>query len=58
MLPGSLGEALAALQSDDLMRETLGDHILDRFVEAKTAEWQGYVTHVTAWELERYLSVY
>jgi glutamine synthetase len=58
MLPGSLGEALAALQGDDLMRETLGDHILDRFVEAKTAEWQDYATHVAAWELERYLSIY
>jgi len=58
MLPGSLGEALAALQSDDLMRETLGDHILERFVEAKTSEWQDYVTHVSGWETERYLPIY
>jgi glutamine synthetase len=58
MLPGSLGEALAALQSDDLMRETLGDHILDRFVEAKTSEWQDYATHVSGWEMERYLPIY
>jgi glutamine synthetase len=41
-----------------LMRETLGDHILERFVEAKTAEWQDYAMHVAAWELERYLSIY
>jgi glutamine synthetase len=58
MLPGSLGEALAALQGDELMRETLGDHILDRFVEAKASEWQDYATHVAGWELERYLPIY
>jgi glutamine synthetase len=58
MLPGSLGEALEALNSDDLMRETLGDHIFDRFVEAKTIEWQQYCNQVSGWELERYLRVY
>ena len=58
MLPGSLGEALQALQGDQLVEATLGSHILDRFVEAKTSEWQEYTTHVTGWELERYLPIY
>ncbi len=58
MLPGSLGEALEALKRDGLVRETLGLHILDRFVEAKTLEWQEYSTHVAGWELERYLPIY
>jgi glutamine synthetase len=40
------------------MRETLGDHILDRFVEAKSIEWQEYSTHVSGWELSRYLPIY
>jgi glutamine synthetase len=57
-LPGSLGEALQALQGDELVQETLGSHILDRFIEAKSSEWQEYITHVTGWELERYLPVY
>ncbi|MGD9147598.1 MAG: glutamine synthetase family protein [Anaerolineae bacterium] len=57
-LPGSLGEALTELKRDDLMRETLGDHILDRFVEAKSIEWQEYSTHVSGWELSRYLPIY
>jgi len=57
-LPGSLGEALQALQGDELVRETLGSHILDRFIEAKSSEWQEYITHVTGWELERYLPIY
>ena len=58
MLPGSLGEALEELKRDELVRETLGVHILDRFVEAKTIEWQEYSTHIAGWELERYLPIY
>ena len=57
-MPGSLGEALEELKRDGLMRETLGEHIFDRFVEAKGIEWQEYSTHVSGWELERYLPVY
>lgn len=58
MLPGSLGEALEALQRDELVQETLGHHILDRFVEAKSSEWKEYSMHVADWELERYLPIY
>ena len=58
MLPGSLGEALEELKRSALVRETLGDHIFDRFVEAKTIEWQEYSTQVSDWELKRYLRTY
>jgi glutamine synthetase len=57
-LPGSLGEALEALKASDLVRDTLGDHIFERFVEAKAMEWQEYCLQVSDWELERYLRVY
>jgi glutamine synthetase len=57
-LPGSLGEALEELDRDDLVRRTLGDHIADRFIEAKTTEWREYRAHVSQWELDRYLSIY
>jgi glutamine synthetase len=57
-LPGSLGNALKELQSDELMRETLGDHILDRYVEAKALEWQEYCIQVSPWELDRYLAIH
>jgi glutamine synthetase len=57
-LPGSLGEALEELDHDDLVRRTLGDHIADRFIEAKTTEWREYRAHVSQWELDRYLSIY
>jgi glutamine synthetase len=57
-LPGSLGEALDELKDDQVMRTALGDHILERFVEAKSIEWQEYSIQVSDWELDRYLRVY
>jgi glutamine synthetase len=57
-LPGSLGEALEELKRDELVRKTLGDHLFDRYVEAKTIEWQEYCAHVSGWELDRYLRIY
>ncbi len=57
-LPGSLYEALQEMQKDDLVRETLGDHITDRLLEAKTEEWNEFRMRVTQWELDRYLDMY
>ncbi len=57
-LPGSLGEALEELKGSELVRETLGEHLFDRFVEAKSIEWREYCTQVSRWETDRYLTVY
>ncbi|MBK9941275.1 MAG: type I glutamate--ammonia ligase [Kouleothrix sp.] len=57
-LPGSLGEALAELERDDVVIEALGPHVLERFVEAKRQEWDAYRIAVSQWEIERYLAVY
>ncbi|MGE0042790.1 MAG: type I glutamate--ammonia ligase [Vicinamibacterales bacterium] len=57
-LPVNLNEALDELEKSDLVRETLGDHIFQAFLEAKREEWHGYIRHVSPWELERYLGVY
>ncbi|HLJ68005.1 MAG TPA: type I glutamate--ammonia ligase [Chloroflexota bacterium] len=56
-LPGSLSEAIDELERDDVIREALGEHIYERFVEAKREEWDAYRMQVTPWELERYLPV-
>ena len=42
----------------DLVRETLGDHIFNHFVEAKREEWFDYIRQVSPWEVERYLAAY
>jgi glutamine synthetase len=58
MLPSSLGAALSALQEDEVIGSAIGQHILERFVEAKSQEWDEYRTFVSQWELNRYLSIY
>jgi glutamine synthetase len=57
-LPGNLSEALDALEKDDLVKDTLGEHIYNHFVEAKREEWFDYIRQVSAWETDRYLSAY
>jgi glutamine synthetase len=57
-LPGNLSDALDELEKDDLVRETLGDHIFTHFVEAKREEWFDYIRHVSPWEVTRYLAAY
>jgi glutamine synthetase len=57
-LPGNLSEALDQFARSDLMRETLGDHIFQHFLEAKRAEWDSYIRYVSPWEIERYLNTY
>jgi glutamine synthetase len=54
-LPGTLGEALDELAKDEVIREALGDHVYNHFVEAKRAEWDEYRTQVSDWEVGRYL---
>ncbi|HOG47056.1 MAG TPA: type I glutamate--ammonia ligase [Anaerolineae bacterium] len=57
-LPGSLAEALALLAADQVVRRALGEHVYQRFVEAKRQEWDEYRLQVTPWEVERYLRTY
>lgn len=55
-LPGSLEEALKELEKDEVILEAIGEHIWDRFREAKTIEWNLYRMQVHPWEIERYLA--
>ena len=54
-LPRSLDEALDEMESSQLVRDTLGEHIFEWFLRNKRAEWEGYQAQVTPWEMERYL---
>ena len=57
-LPMDLGEAIEALKQNELIKNTLGEHIYQRFIEAKTIEWNNYRMQVHQWELDSYLTVY
>jgi glutamine synthetase len=56
-LPGSLSEATQITEGSSLVREALGDHIFNKFIENKKIEWDQYRTHVSQFELEKYLPV-
>ncbi len=56
--PASLQEALIEMEKSTLMKETLGDHIFNIFLNAKKQEWNDYSKEVHAWEIKRYLEEY
>jgi len=56
-LPGSLDEAIVCTRDSKIVREALGDHIFEKFLDNKKIEWDRYRSQVTAWELEKYLPV-
>jgi glutamine synthetase len=57
-LPRDLHEALDCLEKDRFIREALGEHIYQRFVEAKRQEWLEYSAMVSGWEVDRYVTSY
>ena len=55
-LPGNLYAAIIETEKSELVRKVLGDHIFDKFIENKKIEWDRYRTHVSRFELDRYLA--
>jgi glutamine synthetase len=56
-LPSNLAEAIRAMESSELVREALGDHVHSWFLKNKRREWANYEQHVSQYELEEYLPV-
>ena len=54
-LPQSLSDALGVMESSELVRDALGEHIFEWFLRNKRSEWMDYKAQVTPFELERYL---
>src|SRR3954470_24156197 len=54
-LPGSLRDALDAMEHSDLVKEALGDHVFENFLVNKRREWADYKADVTPFEIARYL---
>lgn len=57
-LPKSLRQAIDALESDAVVRATLGDHIYHAFKDAKLTEYETYRRAVHEWEHRAYLRLY
>ena len=56
-LPSNLHEAIIAMESSELVRETLGEHVFEYVLRNKRAEWNDYRHQVSAFELDRYLPI-
>jgi glutamine synthetase len=54
-LPQSLSDALRAMERSELVHDALGEHIFEWFLRNKRTEWRQYTTHVSMFELDRYL---
>jgi glutamine synthetase len=57
-LPANLREAVDALESDEVVMSALGEHVGEKFVQAKRAEYDEYKADVSDWELDRYLETF
>ena len=57
-LPQSLSDALREMEQSELVAETLGEHIFEWFLRNKRREWDDYKSHVTPFEVSRYLRAF
>ncbi|HXI19660.1 MAG TPA: type I glutamate--ammonia ligase [Gemmatimonadales bacterium] len=57
-LPRDLHEALDRFEKDDVIKAALGEHLTERFLEAKREEVAQFNREVTEWEVRTYLGRY
>ena len=57
-LPGNLAEAIDELEKDELICQTLGEHVVEQYTQGKKKEWDAYRTYVSDWEIEKYIVTY
>jgi glutamine synthetase len=43
------------MEKSDLVLDALGEHIFEWFLRNKRNEWRAYKTHVSQFEIDRYL---
>ncbi|MFQ5914125.1 MAG: type III glutamate--ammonia ligase [Nitrospinota bacterium] len=56
ILPQSLGEALDALEKDEVVQSSLGGPLYNEFMAVKREEWAQYGRMVSPWEVDRFLT--
>ena len=56
-IPMSLWEAIVVAEKSELLRQSLGDHVFKSFIQNKKIEWDRYRSHVTDYEIKRYLTI-
>ena len=56
-MPGSLYEAIRDAEGSDVLHRCLGDHVFESLLTSKRIEWESYRSHITDYELKRYLPI-
>jgi glutamine synthetase len=56
-LPASLGEAIQIAERSDIVKEVLGPHCFERFIEIKKKEWDEFRIQVTEYEIKKYFPI-
>jgi len=54
---GGRVQLAAWAEGSELLRRCLGDHLFESFLQNKRIEWAGYSSHVSDYELKRYLPI-
>ena len=57
-LPGNLSEAIDEMEKDELICQTLGEHVVEQYIQGKRKEWDAYRTYVSDWEIGKYIVTY
>jgi glutamine synthetase len=58
LLPQNLPEALDAFEKDPVIQGALGPELAKEFLAVKRQEWVRYHNTVSAWEIDRYLTLF
>ncbi|PSB35706.1 type III glutamate--ammonia ligase [Stenomitos frigidus] len=57
-LPRTLGDAIESFAADPLGEQVMGSLMYQTYIDFKSQEWQEYHTHVSDWEIQRYLKFF
>ena len=54
-LPVNMGEAIQAMEADQVVLDTLGEEFSRCYLKAKKKEWGEYCRQISQWEIDHYL---
>lgn len=57
-LPMNLDQAIQQFKKGELVIETVGRELADKYIKAKEAEWAQFEAYVHPWETDRYLAIF
>ena len=54
-LPSNLYEAIQEMKKSEFVKKVLGEEVFNKYIRAKSEEWDEYTSQVTDWAIDRYL---